>query len=76
MADPVTDPHFVVCVDATDCEDLQVRRIYRVLPDVEAEGHQMIRVVDDSGEDYVYPASRFMRIGLPESVEKALAESA
>lgn len=47
---------FVVCVRPGANNDLQTRRIYRVLPDVSGARSNFIRVVDDSGEDYLYPS--------------------
>lgn len=76
MADDRERTAFVVCIDATECEDLQVRRLYRVVEDGEAASHGMLRIVDDSGEDYLYPGSRFVSVPLPDRVEKVLAESA
>jgi hypothetical protein len=49
---------------------LMVRRIYRLLPDDEARKHGMVRVVDESGEDYLYPAGMFTPVDLPQSLEK------
>jgi hypothetical protein len=49
---------------------LMVLRIYRLLPDDEARKHGMVRVVDESGEDYLYPAGMFTPVDLPQSLEK------
>lgn len=43
-----------------DCEDLEPRKIYQVLPDKRAESEGYLRIVDDSGEDYLYPESYFV----------------
>ncbi|MDI9639188.1 hypothetical protein QQ054_38285 [Oscillatoria amoena NRMC-F 0135] len=67
---------FVVCIDNKDyAASLEVRKIYQVLPDSLANGHQMIRVIDESGEDYLYPSRYFMLIELSDSLQKALASS-
>jgi len=64
---------FVVCVRNTGYPaSLEVRKIYRALPDRSAEGHGMLRVVDESGEDYLYPAKFFMALDLPQSLRSAL----
>jgi hypothetical protein len=64
---------FVVCVRNTGYRtSLEVRKIYRSLPDRTAEEHNMLRVVDESGEDYLYPAKFFMAVDLPQSVRSAL----
>ena len=60
---------FAVCL--TDSEpDLEFRKIYKVLPDESAEKDNLLRVVDESGEDYLYPASYFAILELPEETEK------
>lgn len=64
---------FVVCVRNTGHPaSLEVRKIYRALPDRAAESHGMVRVVDESGEDYLYPAKLFMALDLPQSLRSAL----
>jgi hypothetical protein len=62
----------VLCIKNKDCEDLEVRKIYRVLPDRAASQDDLLRIVDESGEDYLYPAGYFMAIELPSEIEKAL----
>jgi len=67
---------FVVCVASSQCEDLEVRKIYQVLPDETAAKDGMVRVIDESGEDYLYPSDLFVSINLPQAVEKALVPAA
>ncbi|NJO52827.1 MAG: hypothetical protein HC840_29370, partial [Leptolyngbyaceae cyanobacterium RM2_2_4] len=56
---------FVVCINNQDYSaSLEVRKIYQVLPDSQADAHQMIRVINESGEDYLYPNSYFMFVGI------------
>lgn len=63
----------VVCVSNEGyAASLEARKIYRALPDKEAAAEQLLRVVDESGEDYLYPASMFRRITLTESLRSAL----
>jgi hypothetical protein len=65
---------FAVCINnANYLASLEVRKIYQVLPDPQAKNHQMIRVIDESGEDYLYPSRFFMPIEVSESLQKALA---
>ena len=73
MKDLGKQPGFVVCVNNDDCEDLEVRKIYQVLPDKDAAADGLLRIVDESGEDYLYPAKFFLHIELPQAVEKALS---
>jgi hypothetical protein len=52
---------------------LERRKIYEVLPDPGAEEHNQLRVIDESGEDYLFPARYFATIELPAAVRRALA---
>ena len=64
---------FVLCIDNTDYEaSLITRKIYQVIADPQAEKDELIRVIDESGEDYLYHISHFAFIHLPAEVEKAL----
>jgi len=75
MKRPKTQPQFAICVQNEGCEDLELRKVYQVLPDEPAteEGH--LRVIDESGEDYLYPADYFVAVDLPHEVERALLAS-
>ena len=67
---------FVVCIKNEGyAASLELRKIYEVIPDERAADHQMIRVVDESGEDYLYPSDFFIPIDLPKPIERALALS-
>jgi hypothetical protein len=72
MAKKPSRPKFVVCVANEDCDDLQVWKLYRVLPDAEAAAEGYLRLIDDSGEDYLYKASRFVVVEFPAAVEQKL----
>lgn len=61
-----------ICLKNKNCEDLIVRKIYPVIHDEKAEKENHIRVIDESGEDYLYPASYFFILELPQKVERAL----
>jgi hypothetical protein len=63
---------FVICLENRDCEDLEKRKIYRIIPDKEAELEGYFRITDESGEDYLYPKSYFVSIELPLEAQKAL----
>ncbi len=59
--------HFAVCVDNTDYEaSLIVRKIYEVFPDEEAARDEMLRVADESGEDYLYHRRQFILVDFPQ----------
>ena len=55
-----------------DCEDLEPRKVYQVLPGKRAESEGYLRIIDDSGEDYLYPESYFVFVELPREAEQAL----
>jgi hypothetical protein len=76
MKDAGRQSTFVVCVNNRDCEDLEVRKIYQVRPDDAAAGDGLLRIVDESGDDYLYPANLFLKIELPQAIEKALLPAA
>ena len=68
-----TKKQFVLCIDNTDYEaSLITRKVYEVIPDEQAEKDDLIRVIDESGEDYLYHNSHFVFIPLPAEVEKML----
>ncbi|HLE71021.1 MAG TPA: hypothetical protein VJH87_15175 [Vicinamibacteria bacterium] len=64
---------FALCVKNDDSDDLELRKIYRLLPDEKAAKDGYVRVVDESGEDYLYPESYFIIVKLPIEVQEALA---
>jgi hypothetical protein len=68
---------FLLCVYNKGYEaSLEVRKLYERLPDKEAERHNQVRIIDESGEDYLYPSDFFAPIGLPlQTKEKILEKS-
>ena len=65
--------HFVLCVRNDGAEDLEIRKIYQILPDARAAKEKHLRVIDESGEDYLYPADYFVPVTLPREAERALS---
>jgi hypothetical protein len=61
-----------LCVENKDCEDLEKRKIYQVIPDEDAAREGYLRVIDESSEDYLYPQSYFILVQLPREVHEAL----
>ena len=51
---------------------MELRKVYRLVPDPAAEGHRLVRVIDESGEDYLFPQNCFMAIELPTPVARAI----
>jgi hypothetical protein len=64
---------FAICVRNEGAEDLEIMKVYQVLPDVRAAKEKHIRVIDESGEDYLYPSDYFIPLTLPREVERALS---
>lgn len=63
---------FALCIAPGDSEDLEKGKVYQILQDFEAEAENMLRVVDESGEDYLYPADFFVALDLPQKAREAL----
>lgn len=68
-------PRFAVCIKNTDYPaSLELYKIYRLLADDEAATDGDVRVIDESGEDYLYPAAYFVVIQVPKTVEQAILQ--
>ena len=66
-------PKFAVCIrNAGYPASLELRKLYQVIDDPDAEQDGMMRVIDESGEDYLFPSSLFVLAPLPASVEQAV----
>ena len=66
-------PSFVVCVDNSSyLASLEMHKIYRVVPDEDAAQDRDIRIIDESGEDYLYSADRFIAIEVPQALERSI----
>jgi len=72
MAKKNKEKSFAICIESKECEDLEKRKIYRVLPDDEAAKEGYLRIVDESGEDYLYPQSYFILVELTQEAQNAL----
>jgi hypothetical protein len=67
---------FAVCVNNDGYPaSLELHKIYRVLPDEDVKADGDLRIVDESGEDYLYPAERFILLELPQAVEESLLQN-
>ena len=66
------DPAFALCIENRGAEDLELRKVYRVLLDKAAAATGYVRVIDESGEDYLYPRRYFVDVQLPAAVKRAL----
>ncbi len=69
----MSDSAFWLCVSNADYEvSLEPRKVYEGMPDPEAQKLSMIRVIDESGEDYLFPVSLFLPIALPHDAAVAV----
>jgi len=67
-----TKGRYVICIRSEGDDDLEFRKVYRVLPDESASARGHLRIVDESGEDYLYPEEWFIRVDVLEDAERAL----
>ncbi len=73
----MTNPKFVICINNSGYEvSLELRKLYQLMPDEVAAKHRQLRIVDESGEDYVYPESFFLPVALSENVAQKVAHIA
>ncbi|NEP58802.1 MAG: hypothetical protein F6K31_17575 [Symploca sp. SIO2G7] len=63
---------FVICIHSEDCDDLTKFKVYRVFSDPSAAKDNYLRVVDDCGEDYLYPEDYFLQVKFSQAVEEVL----
>ena len=64
---------YAVCLkNAGFTASLELRKLYAVVEDPDAEANDLIRVIDESGEEYIYPARLFQRLTLPSEIQRAL----
>jgi hypothetical protein len=73
---PSTDARFAVCIRNDDYPaSLEPRKLYQVVADADAETQGLLRVVDESGEDYLYPAAYFLPVPVSPAVGEALLKA-
>jgi len=73
----ISKRRFVVCVKNEGYEvSLERRKIYVCVDDEEAHAHKLIRVIDESGEDYLFPEKMFIPIELPQPIRRAVLTAA
>ena len=72
MSSPGKQIRFVLCIEDGGAPDLEKGKVYRMLSDPDAKRSGMVRVVDDSREDYLYPRAYFVPLDLPTEAKKAL----
>ncbi len=65
------DNLFYLCINNKDCPDLEIRKVYHGIDDPVASKHGQLRIIDESGEDYLYPEECFVVVDLPKAAESA-----
>jgi hypothetical protein len=74
---PSSRRHLVVCVKNVGYEvSLELRKIYVAIEDETAKVHRMVRIIDESGDDYLYPQKLFLQISLPQPIRRAVLTAA
>ena len=72
MSQTPENSKFAICIVNAGYEDLQIWKLYQIIDDPLAASEDYLRVVDESGEDYLYPASRFVVVKFPKLIEERL----
>lgn len=76
MSESETRPGFLICIRNDGyAASLELRKVYQALPDAVAAERQFVRVIDESGEDYLFPADYFVPIELPRAAARAFAQA-
>ncbi|MEO7672530.1 MAG: hypothetical protein ABIU09_00455 [Pyrinomonadaceae bacterium] len=70
------DRQFVLCIKNDGCDDLQIRKVYEVQPDESAATDDYLRIIDESGEDYLYPANYFYPVEIAQHIRETLLHAA
>ena len=67
---------FAICINNREFPaSLELHKLYRILPDKEAQADGDLRIIDESGEDYLFPADYFLLVDLPQTIVRALNKS-
>ncbi len=73
----MTNPQFVICISNLGYEvSLDVRKLYQLMSDEKAKKHHQLRVIDETGEHYLYQESCFLPVALPENIARQVAHIA
>jgi hypothetical protein len=74
MTEEATAPRLAICIQTDDPDLLTPRMIYQVFPDSDAAKSDYVRVIDNEGEDYLYPSKYFLFVDFPSDVQRALVD--
>ena len=73
MKQTIEDQVFLLCIRNNECEDLILHKVYQSIPDKKAEQEGFVRVVDESGEDYLYPQEYFSKVHLSRKAQESVS---
>ena len=73
MKNNISEKIFMLCIQNDECDDLIIHKVYPSIPDKKAEAEGFIRIVDESGEDYLYPQSYFTKVHLSRKAQEAVS---
>jgi len=75
MNETISNFKLAICILAEEDEDLEVWKMYKVLPDSKALEVECLRIIDESGEDYLYPQSKFVTLELNDNIQQKLLQA-
>ena len=73
MKNENVEQNFVLCIHNEECEDLILHKVYPSIPDRKAETEGFLRIIDESGEDYLYPQAYFSKVHLSRKAQEAVS---
>jgi hypothetical protein len=73
MKQSIEDQDYLLCIRNSECEDLILHKVYHSIPDAKAEREGFLRVIDESGEDYLYPQTYFTKVHLSRKAQEAVS---
>jgi hypothetical protein len=73
MKNNFTEQKFLLCINNSECDDLVLHKVYSSTPDKKAEAEGFIRIIDESGEDYLYPQAYFSKVHLSRKAQEAVS---
>lgn len=73
MKTNISEQNFMLCIQNDECDDLILQKVYPSIPVKKAESEGFIRIVDESGEDYLYPQAYFSKVHLSRKAQEAVS---
>jgi hypothetical protein len=73
MKNSISNQHYLLCIHNDECDDLVLHKVYSSIPDRKAESEGFYRIIDESGEDYLYPHAYFSKVHLSRKALEAVS---